>query len=236
MEFGNVMDRLRSLADPEAVKGMARFGISPKNTLGVSMPALRKLGREIGRDHLLAEKLWKSGVHEARILAGLVYDWKQVTGEQMDRWVANFDSWDVCDQVCGSLFNRTPMAYAKAFEWSEREEEFIRRAGFVLMATLSVHDKKAPDRSFLKFFPVLMRHAGDGRNFVRKAVNWALRQIGKRNWALNRAAIETARRMQLLDSKSARWIASNALRELEGTAVRERLIRMRSRIPFPAKV
>ena len=147
----------------------------------------------------------------------------------MDRWVQTFDSWDVCDQVCGSLFDRTPMAYAKAFEWSGRKEEFVRRAGFVLMATLSVHDKKAKDRVFLKFFPVMMRHADDGRNFVRKAVNWALRQIGKRNLALNMAAIDTARGMLKLDSKSARWIASDALRELEGKAVRERLIRKRGK-------
>jgi 3-methyladenine DNA glycosylase AlkD len=223
VEVGNVLSRLRTMADPEAVKGMAAFGINPKNTLGVSMPAIRRLARDIGRDHTLALELWKSGIHEARILAGLIDDVRQVTEEQMERWVRTFDSWDICDQVCANLFDRTPIAYEKALEWSAREGEFVRRAGYVLMAALAVHDKKAPDEKFLQFLPVLEKGADDDRNFVKKAVNWALRQIGKRSLELHGPAVRTAREIAALGSKSGRWIASDALRELEGEAVLSRL-------------
>ena len=223
MDATAVLDRLRSMADPDAVKGMARFGINPKDTLGVSMPALRRLAREIGHDHALALALWDSGVHEARMLAGLVDDVEEVTSGQMERWVRDFDSWDVCDQVCSNLFAGTPAAYDKALEWSCRQEEFVKRAGFALMAALSVHDKRADDSKFIRFLPVIKKNATDDRNFVKKAVNWALRQIGKRNLALNARAISTARELLGLEDKSARWIASDALRELEGGAVQKRL-------------
>lgn len=223
MDERAVLERLKALANPEAVAGMARFGINPTNTYGIAIPTLRALAKQIGRDHGLALRLWESGVHEARILASMIDDPKAVTEAQMEAWVRDFDSWDVCDQVCGNLFDRMPFACDKAVAWSAREEEFVRRAGFALMAWLAFHDKRAPDSVFEAFLPVIQRHAADGRNFVKKAVNWALRQIGKRNLALNRKAIETARMIQQIDSKAARWVAADALRELESDKVRQKL-------------
>ena len=218
-----ILAELKSLANPDNVAGMARYGINSKNTLGVSIPRLRAMAKEIGRDHALALELWKSGIHEARILAGLIDDPVLVSEAQLDRWARDFDSWDVCDLVCSNLFDKTPFAHAKAIAWSLREEEFVKRAGFVLMAALAVHDKKAPAGSFRTFLPIIEREASDERNFVKKAVNWALRQIGKRSRELNKAAIAAARRIQKIDSKSARWIASDALRELASGAVQKRL-------------
>jgi 3-methyladenine DNA glycosylase AlkD len=218
-----ILEQLKRLANPEAVAGMARFGINSENTLGISIPELRRIAKETGRDHALAEALWETGVHEARLLACFVDDPKQVTETQMERWVADFNSWDVCDQCCSSLFDKTPFAYQKAVEWSGREAEFTRRAGFTMMASLAVHEKKAEDARFEPFFPILVRESTDGRNFVKKAVNWALRQIGKRNRRLNRLAIETAEEIARIDSKSARWIAADALRELRGEKVQTKL-------------
>ncbi len=214
---------MRSHSNPEAVKGMARFGINPKNTYGVSIPVLRKMAKELGSDHSLALKLWESGIHEARILASMIDLPGKVTAPQMDRWAKDFDSWDVCDQCCSNLFDKTKAAYQKASEWSSRREEFVKRAGFALMAALAFHDKKATDARFLVFLTAIKREATDDRNFVRKAVNWALRQIGKRNLRLNRAAIGTAKEIQEIGSKSARWIASDALRELSSASARRRL-------------
>jgi len=204
-------------------EGMARFGISTETALGISVTDLRKVGREIGRDHALALALWDTGIHEARILASIVDDPKAVTEEQMERWVADFDSWDLCDQCCGNLFEKTPFAFRKVVEWAAREAEFEKRAGFSLMAYIAVHRKKAPDADFLPFLEIIKREATDERNFVKKAVNWALRQIGKRNAWLNRAAIETAQEIAAMPSRSARWIAADALRELAGEAVQKRL-------------
>jgi 3-methyladenine DNA glycosylase AlkD len=218
-----ILEQLKRLANPEAVAGMARFGINSENTYGISIPELRRIAKETGRDHALAEALWETGVHEARLLACFVDDPKQVTETQMERWVADFNSWDVCDQCCSSLFDKTPFAYQKAVEWSGRESEFTRRAGFTMMASLAVHEKKAEDARFEPFFPILVRESTDGRNFVKKAVNWALRQIGKRNRRLNRLAIETAEEIARIDSKSARWIAADALRELRGEKVQTKL-------------
>lgn len=202
---------------------MARFGINPENTYGVSIPNLRKIARETGEDHALAQQLWASGIHEARILASFIDQPETVTEAQMESWVKDFDSWDVCDQCCMNLFEKTKFAYQKAVEWSSNDKEFIKRTGFVLMARLAVSDKKADDKQFEPFLPIIKREASDNRNFVKKAVNWALRQIGKRNLNLNREAIETAKEIQEIDSKSARWVASDALRELTGKAVLERL-------------
>ncbi len=213
-----VLAHLRTLANPANVAGMARYGISVTNALGVSMPALRQMARTHRREHDLALALWDSGVHEARILAALVDDPRQVTEEQMERWVAGFDSWDVCDQVCSNLFDRTAFAWAKAVEWAGRPEEFVKRAGFVLMAALAVHDKKAGDDAFLQFLPLIEREAGDNRNFVKKAANWALRGIGKRNPALREAALAAGRRIREQGTRSARWIAGDAIRELERTS------------------
>jgi len=218
-----ILDRLRSLADPEAKAGMARFGIETGTALGISIPKLRALARDIGRDHGLAEELWASGVHEARVLAALVDDPNLVSEEQMERWVVQIDSWDVCDGACSTLFDRTPFAYDKAAEWSARDEEFVKRAGFVLMAALAVHDKVAPDERFLEMLPLIERESHDERNFVKKAVNWALRGIGKRDRSLNAAAIAAGERIRAQDSRAARWIAADALRELRSDSVRSRL-------------
>ncbi len=220
----DLLHELHSLANPHNVQGMARFGISPQGTLGVPMPELRRMARG-KRDHRLAGQLWDTGLHEARILAGLVEDPGQVDEEQMERWARGFNSWDVCDQACSNLFWRTPYAAAKALEWSSRPQEFVKRAGFVLMAVLAVHDKKAGDALFLSFLPAIQREAGDERNFVKKAVNWALRQIGKRNARLNQAAVECAAALQQQAARSARWIAADALRELTGPPVQEKLSR-----------
>lgn len=202
---------------------MARFGINMQNTLGVSVPVLRKIARQVGRDHVLAGQLWSSGIHEARMLACFIDEPNLVSEEQMERWVGDFDSWDVCDQCCGNLFDRTQFAHGKALEWALREEEFVKRAGFVLMATLAVHDKKASSRDFQKFLPLIKEASTDDRNFVKKAVNWALRQIGKRDRELNRLAIIAAEEIRKVDSKSARWIAADALRELTGGEAQKRL-------------
>jgi 3-methyladenine DNA glycosylase AlkD len=211
------------MANPESVKGMARFGIRSENAYGISIPDLRQLAKQIGTNHDLALGLWSSGIHEARILAGMMDDPAAVTEDQLERWVADFDSWDLCDQCCSNLFDKTPYAYRKAIEWSKRKQEYVKRAGFVLMAVLAVHDKKAGDRQFLRFLPVIKREATDARNFVKKAVNWALRQIGKRNRTLNQAAIEVGKEIRSIDSKSAGWIANDALRELTSEKIQKRL-------------
>jgi 3-methyladenine DNA glycosylase AlkD len=218
-----VLSRLKKLGDPKNVEGMARYGINSKNTYGVPVPVLRSIAKEIGRDHKLAAELWKSDVHEARIVAPLIEDPARVTERQMERWVRQFDSWDICDLCCNNLFWRTELAHAKAVEWCEREEEFVRRAGFVMFAVLAVHDKAASDATFGRYLKAVRKGATDERNFVKKAVNWALRGIGKRNEALNARAIKTAEAIAKLDSKAARWIASDALRELRSDKVQERL-------------
>ena len=223
MRAQDVLATLRSLSNPEAVSSMARFGIKADKAFGVSVPALRKLARSIGKDHTRAQELWDSGLHEARELATMIADPKQVTEEFMEGWVKDIDSWDVCDHCCGNLWDKTPFAYRKAREWSRQPEEFVKRASFSLMAALAVHDKAAPDDAFIKLLPIIKRESTDERNFVKKAVNWALRQIGKRNRNLNRQAIETAREIQKLDSKSAKWIAADALRELTNEKVQSRI-------------
>ena len=223
MHHQDILEKLKALSDPRAVEGMARFGINPRNTYGVSVPNLRKMAKEIGMDHDLAQQLWETAVHEARILACMIDDPGKVTEKQLESWVKDFDSWDVCDQCCSCLFDKTRFAYGKSMEWSSNDGEFVKRAGFVLMACLAVHDKEAADHKFELFFPFIKTEAIDSRNFVKKAVNWALRQIGKRNFNLNRRAIDVAREIQQMDSKSARWIASDAIRELTSEAVRKRL-------------
>ncbi len=221
MQYNDIVQKLKYLSDPEAVKGMARFGINPENTYGVSIPDLRKIAKETGKNHTLAQQLWVSGVHEARILASMIEEPEMVTNAQLESWVKDLDSWDVCDQCCSNLFDKTQFAYQKAEAWSKREEEFVKRAGFALMAVLAVHDKKATDEEFLKFLPIIKRESTDDRNLVKKAVNWALRQIGKRNLNLNGMAIKIIREIQQIDSKSARWIASDAIRELTREVVQK---------------
>jgi len=220
-----ILNRLRSLADPKGAEGAARYGIRAPNVWGVSAPNLRRLAKEIGRDHDLAAELWRTGVHDARILATLIDDPAQVTPEQMEQWAADLNSWAVCDAACCILFDKTPHAWNKAVEWIDRQEEYVKRAGFVLMAALAVHDKKASDERFEVFLPLIVTRATDERNFVKKAANWALRQIGKRNRHLNEAAVRTAEGIRQIDSGAARWIASDALRELTSDRVRRRLKR-----------
>jgi 3-methyladenine DNA glycosylase AlkD len=223
MKLEEIIKELESLSSPEDVEGMARFGINPEKAYGVRIPELRKMAKKTGKDHYLAERLWNFAYHETRILATMIDDPSEVSEEQMERWVLDFNTWDICDQCCMNLFDKTPFAYKKVFEWSKREEEFVKRAAFTMMAVLAVHDKKATNEKFKQFFPVIIRESNDNRNFVKKAVNWALRQIGKRNMVLNGMAIETAREIKELDSKSAKWISSNALRELESETIQNRL-------------
>lgn len=206
---------LRAHANPTNVAGMARFGINPKNTLGISMPSLRALAKEIGQNHILASQLWETKIHEARILAGLIDDPKLVTVAQMDRWARDFDSWDVCDQVSCFLFDKTSNAYTQAVKWSSAEAEYVKRAGFALMAGLAWHDKTASDRKFLPFLKCIERQASDSRNFVKKAVNWALRNIGKRNSVLGKKALIAAQRLKQSEEPAARWVGGDAVREFE---------------------
>jgi len=221
----DVMERLKNKARPDQLEGMARYGMAVEQRLGVSIPDLRKLAKELGQDHKLALKLWKTGIAEPKLLAAIIDDPNKLTEEQMEDWVTDIDSWDVCDQVCTNLFEKTPLAWKKIIDWSEREEEFVRRTAFALIACLAWHDKKASDEKLIELLPVIMRGATDERNFVKKAVNWALRNIGKRNLNLNEAAINTAKEIQRLDSKAARWVASDALRELQSEAIQIRLKR-----------
>jgi 3-methyladenine DNA glycosylase AlkD len=218
-----VLKGLHALADPRVRRGMARFAIPTDYALGISVPVLQKLARDLGRDHRLAQVLWRSRIHEARQLAAMIEQPELVTERQLDRWVKDFDSWDVVDGCCFNLIIKTPFAWRKAGEWSRRREEFVKRAGFALMAALAIHDKSAPDARFKALFPLIERQAGDDRNFVKKAVNWALRNIGKRSLRLNRAALASARRIRKQSSRSARWIAADALRELGSPAVQRRL-------------
>ena len=213
-----VLHKLESKARPDQLEGMARYGMAVERRLGVSVPDMRKIAREIGTDHRLALGLWKTGIAEARMVASMIDDPEQVTDRQMEAWVKGFNSWDVCDQVCMNLFEKTPLARQKITEWADREPEFTRRAAFALIACLAWHDKAAPDAEFIALLPVIKQAATDERNFVKKAVNWALRNIGKRNPRLNKAAIRAAKDIQRLDSKAARWIAADALRELERRA------------------
>ena len=223
MTSGQVLKKLKSLANPKAIKGMARFGINVDNAFGVSIPNVRALAKEIGKDHKLAQELWKSGIHEARILAGLIDEPDKVTEKQMDKWVKDFNSWDVCDQVCFNLFDKTEFAFKKINEWSKRDEEFVKRTAFALMAGLAIHNNTIGNKEFEKFFPIIIREARDERNFVRKAVNWALRQIGKRNINLNKRATQVAKQIQKMDSKSAKWIANDAIREFANPQIQARL-------------
>ncbi len=217
-----VVRKLKGLARPDQLEGMARFAIVGEGRLGVSVPDLRRLAKELGKDHALALALWKTGIPDARILAGMVDEPEKVTDRQMEEWVKGFDSWDVCDQVCMNLFEKSPLARKKILDWSRRDEEFVKRAAYALIACLAWHDKEASDEKFTGLFPVLRAGSRDERNFVKKAVNWALRNIGKRNPRLSRAAIAEAKEIEKIDSKAARWIAADALRELQGEGIKKR--------------
>lgn len=213
-EIESIIQQLKRFGNPESAEGMKRFGITPEHTFGVRIPNLRALGKTLGRSHDLALALWAIDTRETRILASIVDEPKKLTAKQMDAWAKDFSYWEICDQVCMNLFEKSPLAWNKAIEWSGSEHEFIKRAGFVLMARLAVSGKNAIDARFEAFFPIIVRESDDNRNNVRKAVNWALRQIGKRNRALNETAIHVAEELHAQDSPAAKWIASDALREL----------------------
>jgi len=221
--LNDVLDQLNNKAKSDQLDGMARFGIVGDQRLGVSVPDMRKIAKDIGKDHQLALDLWETGIPEAMIVASMVAEPDKLTEEQMEDWVVDINSWDICDQVCMNLFEKSPLAEKKIHDWSQREEEFVKRSAYALIACLAWHDKEASDEEFTKYFTVIIRGASDDRNYVKKAVSWALRNIGKRNLYLNQAAVEAAREIQQIDAKSARWIASDVIRELESEKVQARL-------------
>jgi 3-methyladenine DNA glycosylase AlkD len=213
----------KKLARPGALEGMARYGINTATAYGVAVPELRKLARQIGKDRAFAATLWASGIHDARLLASMIDIPAEVTNKQMEAWVKDFNSWDLCDQTCLNLFSRHPLGWKKAVSWASRKGEYVKRAAFALQACLALHEKTAPDERFLEFFPIIEREATDPRNYVKKAVNWSLRQIGKRSEALRKHALKTCKTLLALEDKTASWIARDAIRELESEAVINRL-------------
>lgn len=229
MTAEEIIKKLESLENSANIAGMARFGIVTKKAFGVSAPVLKQIAKDVKKQttdrHKLALELWETEIHEARIIAYLIDNPKEVTESQMDDWVKDFDNWAICDGTCGHLFCRSEFAYKKVLEWSESEVEFIKRAGIVLIAWLAVHDKKASDEKIAEFLSILEQKSDDERNFIRKAVNWSLRQIGKRSLYLNKLAIESAGRIKSQNTKSARWIAADALRELQNEKTQERLLK-----------
>lgn len=218
-----IICELTRLSDPKKIRGMKKFGISAENALGIRVENLRTLAKETGSNHQCALEIWDSGIHEARILASMLADPNKFTKTQMNLWVEEINSWDICDQCCNNLFRKTPFAIEHSFRWAEDEKLFIKRAGFVLMAVLSVHNKLMTNQEFEKYFPLIIKHSSDERNFVKKAINWALRQIGKRNCELHIKAIETCEILSRSDSEIALWIGRNAMRELNSEKVRRNL-------------
>jgi 3-methyladenine DNA glycosylase AlkD len=223
MNFDEVIAELHSMADPAVVRSLSRFGLPTDHALGISAPGLRTLAKKIGKDQALSLRLWTTGIHEARVLAALVGEPDHVSKRQMARWAKDFDSWGVCDACCAVLFVFTPHAMEMAFKWSSDKREYVKRAGFALMASMAVHQKSLADGMFVPMLRAICEQSADERGFVKKAVNWALRQIGKRNQHLNSLAIETATEIHSLKSPAARWVASDALRELRSDAVQRRL-------------
>ncbi len=229
MQTEQVIELLKSQANPEQLAGMARFAIRTDQRLGLSIYDLRRIAKDIQPDHQLALGLWQSGIPDARILASMIDVPEQATDDQLEDWVRDFDSWDVCDQVCDNLFQHTRFAWDKVREWSTRDEEFVKRAAYALLSCLAWHDKAASDRQFIDCFPLIKAGASDPRNFVKKAVNWALRNIGKRNPVLNKAAIELANELLTLGDKTANWVARDALRELQSEKIQQRVIENKPR-------
>jgi 3-methyladenine DNA glycosylase AlkD len=225
MDAREVLAWLERRGTRRNVEGLARYGIVAPRALGVPVGTLLGLAKQLGKDHALAAALWESGWYEARLLAPMVDDPGQVTRGQMNAWAAAFDSWAVCDHACWHLFERTPFAWEKARRWSSSPRELVKRAGFALMAGLALHDKAAPDTRFRSFLPLVEKGARDERNFVKKGVNWALRAIGRRNLALNEAALVVARRLAGSEEASSRWVGQDAARELASPKVRAQLVR-----------
>jgi 3-methyladenine DNA glycosylase AlkD len=209
-------------------EGLARYGIQAAKAYGVSVADIQRLAKRLGRDHALAAALWETGWYEARMLTSFVDDPARVTPAQMDRWARDFDNWAICDTLCFHLFDRTPHAWRKVEQWSRRRDEFVRRAAFALLASLALHDKRAGDEPFIRSLVFVERGASDERNFVKKGVSWALRAVGRRNQALNAAALEVARRLAESPEAAARWVGKDAFRELTSPAVRRRLVARRA--------
>jgi len=225
MDKDEVLKWLERKGTRRTVGEMARYGIEAERAFGVPMGTLLSLSKRLGTDHALATALWESGWYEARLLAALVGDPQRVTRRQMNAWAASFENWADCDTVCFKLWDRTPFAWEKARQWSTSPPEFVKRAAFALMACLALHDKTAPDKSFLALLPLIEKGAHDERNFVKKGVNWALRAIGRRNLALNSAALTVAKRLALSEEAACRWVGKDALRELASPKVRSQLAR-----------
>ncbi len=223
MTYEQIIAELKSMESPENREGMKRFGITTDNALGIAVPKLRALAKRVGKDHELAQKLYDCGIHEARLLAGMIDSPQLVTKKQMDDWTAAFDSWDVCDMTCMNLFCKTPFALEKVRKWAKDDREYVRRAAFALTACLAVHYKEPGTAAFEELFPLMEKYSADERNMVKKAVNWALRQVGKRNETLRVMAVEWGEKIAAKDDKSSRWIAADALRELRDPKVVERV-------------
>ncbi|MBN2031516.1 DNA alkylation repair protein [bacterium] len=219
----DIIQKLKLKARPDQLEGMARYGMTVENRLGVSVPDMRKMAKEIGKKHQLALQLWRTGISEARMVAAMIDIPEEVTEEQMEEWVRDFNSWDVCDQVCMNCFDKTPLAWKKILDWAERDEEYVKRAAFALIACLAWHDKTAPDEKFIELIPVIKKATTDPRNYVKKAVSWALRHIGKRNKNLNKLAIKAAKEIQQIDSKTAKWIGSDVIRDITRESIQNRL-------------
>ena len=222
-QVASALTWLKKHSTKATLHGMARYAIPSDHAYGVAMKDIKALGKKLGRNHELALALWSTGVYEARMLASFVGDPQKLTSAQMDRWCRDFDNWAFCDAMSFNLFDRTPHAWAKVRAWSNRRKEFEKRTAFALLWSLTVHDKAARDEQFLHGLELIEREAGDERNFVKKAVNMALRAIGKRNRALNEAAVAAARRLVKSRDATARWVGSDALRELTGPGVMKRL-------------
>lgn len=229
MDVAEVLAWLERKGSRRVIEGMARYGLPSDGAFGVPMGALLTLAKRLGKDQALSLALWKSGRYEARLLAALVGEPSRVTRRQMDAWAAGFRNWGDCDTVCFKLFDQTPFAWEKARQWSASPREFVKRGGFALMACLALHDKAASDESFLAVLPLIEKGARDERNFVKKGVSWALRLIGRRNPALNAAALAVARRLASSDEPAARWVGLDAARELSSPKVRAQLALSRTR-------
>lgn len=217
-KLDSIIRYLESMSNSKSKEGMAHYGINAAQAWGIAVPVLRQLAKQYRKDHELALELWESGYHEARILASMVDDPLKCTSSQMEQWVVKFDSWDVCDQVCMNLFYKTGLEWQKIKEWAERDEEFVRRASFALMAVLALHAKNTDDKVFIDLLSIIEKHSTDNRNFVKKAVNWALRQIGKKNRNLHSHALLLSEKLMNSENKTSRWIGSDAYRELNSEA------------------
>ena len=218
-----IFEKLKLKSRKDQLEGMSRYGININKRLGVSIPDIRKIAKEFGKNHLVALELWDVGLADAKITAALIDEPDKVTENQMEEWVKDIDSWDVCDQICMNLFDKTPYAWKKIIDWSKRDEEFVKRTAFSLLACLAWHDKKSDDNKFIDYFPLIKRNATDERNYVKKAVSWALRHIGKRNLNLHKAALKLASEIKQIDSKTSRWIGSDVIKDLNSDSTKRRL-------------